>query len=242
MQSKIVLWISLIFLSVISAFSQKVGFINSNTIREKYPDAQQAKQRVQSMVDEWKRELDAMQQKVDNLEFDIKKNRLIWTEAEKQSKDSELGTLKKTREDYAKSIFEMNGKHDQAVKTIFTPVEEKIYAAVQQVASDQGFDILVDQSVQPLPYVNYKYDMTVKVLKNLGVNVDELEKDLQDRIEKDPRNQTKETKQPRRRGRTSSQTDDNRTFEQNQSDPNNTIKPETDPEKMKQLQERRINR
>ena len=157
--------------------------------------------------------------------------------------------LKKTREDYARTIFEPNGKYDQAVATIFTPVEEKIYASVQQVAADQGFDILIDQSVQPMPYVNYKYDMTVKVLKNLGVDVSELEKDLKDRIEKDPRNQQKESKQPaRRRGRaTEPANDDNRTIEnpdpvKKDIDPNDPLKPETDPEKLKKLQERKINR
>lgn len=225
-----------------SAFSQKVGFINSNTIREKFPDAQQAQQRVQSMTDEWKRELDAMQQKVDNLEFEIKKNRLIWTETERQNKDSELAMLRKTREDYARSIFEPQGKYDQAVETIFTPVEEKIYASVQQVAADQGFDILVDQSVQPLPYVNYKYDMTVRVLKNLGVDVDELEKDLQERIDKDPRNQQRESKAPSRRRGRSSRSQEERQFEQPENKPEQPADPRNDPEKLKQMQDRKINR
>jgi outer membrane protein len=227
-----------------STFAQKVGFLNSNTIREKFPDAQQAQQRVQSMTDEWKRELDAMQQKYDNLEFEIKKNRLVWTDTERQNKDSELGMLKKTREDYARAIFEPKGKYDQAVLTIFSPIEEKIYAAVQQVSADQGFDILIDQSIQPLPYVNYKYDMTVNVLKNLGVDVADLEKDLKERIDKDPRNQQRESKAParRKRGGSSSDNDNNRTFEQpaDNKNPQDIQTPETDPEKLRKLEEKKI--
>lgn len=191
----------MVFAAVNAATAQRVAFINSNTIREKFPEAQQAQQRVQSMTDEWKRELDAMQQRIDNLEFEIKKNRLVWTEEERRGKESDLTSQKRVREDYARTIFEPNGKYDQAVKTIFTPVEEKIHAAVQKVGADQGFDIILDQSVQPLPYVNYKFDLTVNVLRNLGVNVEELEKDLQERIEKDPRNEQKITKTPRQRGR-----------------------------------------
>lgn len=183
------------------AYSQRVAFINSSTVRDKFPEAVQAQQRVQSMTDEWKRELDAMQQRVDNLDFEIKKNRLIWTEDERRTKESELASQKRVREDYARTIFEPNGKYDQAVKTIFTPVEEKIYAAVQKVAADQGFDIILDQSVQPLPYVNYKFDLTVNVLRNLGVDVTDLEKDLQERIDKDPRNEQKISRTPRQRGR-----------------------------------------
>lgn len=199
-------------------YSQRVAFINSQTIREKLPEGQQAEQRVQSMYDEWKRELDGMQMKIENLEFDIKKNRLVWTESETNAKENELINLKKQREENARQIFEPNGKYEQAVKAISTPVEEKIYAAVQQVASDKGFDIIIDQSIQPLPYVNYKFDLTLQVLKVLGVNVAELEKELQDKIDKDPRNVQTESKTPRRRSRTSrnEQTiEEERQFEQN---------------------------
>lgn len=235
-----VIWVCVMFTSTLHA--QKVGFINSNTIREKFLDAQQAQQRVQSMTDEWKRELEAMQQKVENLEFEIKKNRLIWTETERQNKESELATLRKSREDYARTIFEPSGKYEQAVKTIITPIEEKIYAAVQQVSADQGFDLLIDQGIQPLPYVNYKYDMTVKVLKNLGVDVSDLEKDLQERIDKDPRNQQRESKGPaRRRGRSAPKNaDEDRTFEPPTQQPNSSepIKPPVVPNE----QERKITR
>lgn len=221
-----------LFLASNFLFAQRVGFFNSQTIREKYPDAQQAQQRVQSMTDEWKRELDAMQMKIDNLDYEIKKNRLVWTEGERIAKDTELLNSKKQRDDNARQIFEPNGKYDNAVKTIFTAVEEKIYAAVQQVAADKGFDIILDQSIQPLAYVNYKYDLTVHILKALGVEVEELEKELKDKIEKDPRNVETESKTPRRKSRTSSKSEetDERKFEQNNPD---NVKP--NPEEVKEL-------
>lgn len=236
MKKYIVILISLILASY-SLFSQKVAFFNSQTIREKYPDAQQAQQRVQSMSDEWKRELDAMQMKIDNLEFEIKKNRLVWTETERIAKDTELLNLKKQRDDNARQIYEPNGKFDLAVKTIYTTVEEKIYAAVQQVAADKGFDIIWDQSIQPLAYVNYKFDLTVHILKVLGVEVEDLEKELKDKIEKDPRNVETETKTPRRRSRTGSKTEENneRQFEQNNPD---NAKP--NPNEIKELSKPRL--
>lgn len=182
-----------------SLFSQKVGFINSQMIREKFPEAKQAEQRIQSMTDEWKRELSAMAMKIDNLDFEIKKNRLVWTETEKVGKDKELADLKKLREDNAKSTFEPGGKFDLAVKVIMSPIEEKIFASVQQIASDQGFDFILDQSVQAIPYVNYKYDMTIKVLKILGVETEDLEKELQQKIDADPRNAKKDSKTPKKK-------------------------------------------
>lgn len=183
-------------------FSQKVAFISSDMIREKFPEAMQAQQRIQSMVEDWKRQLKFLQQKIDALEFEIKKNRLIWTEQEKAKKEKELQDLLSERELYAKSKFEPGGEYDQITFEIMKPVEEKIHASVQQVAADVGFDIIFDQSTQPLAYVNYKYDLTLRVLRNLGVDTKELEAELQEKISADPRNEQKRSKTPRRgRGR-----------------------------------------
>jgi outer membrane protein len=118
--------IFILFTNITNA--QKVASIDSDTIREKFPEVMQAQQRIQNMTDEWKRELDSMRQKADNLEIEIKKNHLIWTETEHKYKESELFTLRKIREDFARTIFEPNGKYDQAVKTIFKQIEEKIKA------------------------------------------------------------------------------------------------------------------
>lgn len=183
----------------VSLFSQRVGFINSVMIRENLPESKQADQRIQSIVDEWKREISDYDQQIKNLEFEIKKNRLVWTEYEKSDKEDELKKLMQTRQQFIKEKFEPGAEYDQVVKDITSVVEEKIYAAVQQVAVDKGFDIILDQAEQPVPYANYKYDLTIEVLKLLGVNVEEMQKDLDEKIKKDPRNERKESKRPTRR-------------------------------------------
>ncbi|MGE5480903.1 MAG: OmpH family outer membrane protein [Chloroflexota bacterium] len=195
---KSIILIAIILFATSGALAQKVGFISSNVIREKFSESQQADQRIQSFVEDWKREIASYQKQIEDLEFEIKKNRLVWSDAEKIQKDKDLANLRSNLDSYAKQKFEQGGEYDLTVSQIRKPVEQKIYAAVQEVASDQGYDIIIDQSVQPLPYVNFKYDLTLRVLKALGVNVEELEKEQQEKIDKDPRNAKKESKTPRR--------------------------------------------
>ena len=90
------------------------------------------------------------------------------------------------------------------------PVEEKFMQAIQQVASKEKYDIIWDQSKQPLAYVNFKYDITLKVLKTLGIDVEALEKEQDEKIKKDPRNKEPEqskTQKTRRRSRTATKED-----------------------------------
>lgn len=193
---KIILTVFIFVSFPIFLSAQKVGFIASDIIRENFSEAKQASQRIQSIVEEWKRELASLDKQIENLEFEIKKNRLVWSDEERIQNEKKLEDLKTQRYSYAKTKFEENGEYDQVVQTMMQPIEDKIFAAIQQVSADEGLDFIFDKSVQPIPYANYKYDMTVKVLRKLGVNVDQLEKELKEKIDADPRNQKVKSKEP----------------------------------------------
>jgi hypothetical protein len=83
-----------------------------------------------------------MEDKEEVLTFDMKKNRLIWSDVEKAKKDKELADLQAARLKYAKEKFSPNGESDQMIKTVMRPVEEKIFAAVQEVASKEKVDFV----------------------------------------------------------------------------------------------------
>lgn len=219
--------IILLIISVANTYSQKVGFVNSETIRDNFPEAKQAEQRIQSMVDEWKRELASIQQQIEDLEFNINKNRLVWSDSERIQNEEKLKELKERRLTFARAKFEPNGEYDKISKEIMQPIEEKIFAAIQQVSADEKYDIIWDQSIQPLAYVNFKYDITVSVLRKLGVDVKKLEEDLQQKIQKDPRNKKRKSKSPRRRR--TSRNDPNKEKEEKTIERNEPENPEGKP-------------
>jgi outer membrane protein len=171
-----------------TAYAQRIGYVSSQAIREKFPEAKQAEQRLQTMVDNWKRELEDQQKVINDLDMEIRKNRLIWTDQERAEKENALEKKKREREEYATRKLGPNGEYDAAVALVFRGVEEKIYAAIQEVSIDDNYDIVWDKSTQPLAFINPKFDLTVKVLKKLGINVEEMEKQQKEAIDKDPRN------------------------------------------------------
>ena len=152
-----------------------------------------------------------MEDKEEAIQFDIRKNRLIWSDAEKSKKDKELNDIREARVQYAKDKFMPGGESDQMIKTVMSTVEEKILAAVQEVATKEKIDWVWDQATQPLAFVNYKYDLTLKVLKVLGVDVSADEREQQQKVAADPRNEPDKRReastQQRRRSRSESPQD-----------------------------------
>lgn len=188
---------SCLLLFPLVGYAQKIGYVGTDAIRDKYEPNMQAQERLNATVEEWKIDLARRQKDIEDLELEIKKNRLIWSEAEKQFKHKDLEQKKRDRDLFTRDKFEPGGEYDKLAETLFGAVWQKIYAAIQKVAAIEGYDIVWDKSSQPLIYVNAKYDLTVKVMKELGIDADELARKQQEVVDSDPRN--KAVDDPRRR-------------------------------------------
>lgn len=184
-------------LAIGTASAQKIGYVSTDAIRKNYESNKQAEERLNAQVEEWKTELAQRQRDIDELELEIRKNRLIWSDQERQAKEKEIEEKRRERDQFARMKFEPGGEHDQQAEKLFAAIWNKIYASIQKVAASDGYDIVWDKSVQPLVYVNAKYDITVKVMKELGIDADDLERKQKDVVDSDPRN--KRAEEPRRR-------------------------------------------
>lgn len=186
-----------LFLTAFTAQAQKIGYVSTDAIRAQFEPNKQAEERLNAYVEEWKTELAQRQRDIDELDLEIRKNRLIWSDQERQTKEKEVEEKRRDRDQFARMKFEPGGEHDQQAEVLFKAVWNKIYLAVQKVSATEGYDIVWDKSVQPLVYVNAKYDITVKVMKELGIDADDLERKQKAVVDGDPRN--KRVEEPRKR-------------------------------------------
>lgn len=120
------LLILIALMPVTGVFAQKAEFISSDLIREKIPEAQQAQQRIQSIVEDWKSELEYLQIGINELRSEINNLKYIWSEKHKAIKEYELQDLIKNRKEFAKSKFKPGGEYDRITNKIMKPFEEKI--------------------------------------------------------------------------------------------------------------------
>ena len=188
---------TLLMLLVSTSVAQKIGYVSTDFIRSQYQMARHAEGRLTTSVDEWKSDMAQKQRDIDELEVEIKKNRLIWSDQERQVKEKEIEDKRRERDQFARDKFEPGGEYDKLAEQAMQTVWAKIYAAIQKVSATDGYDIVWDKSVQPLVYVNAKYDITSKVMKELGIDAADLEAKQKEAIEGDPRN--KRIEEPRKR-------------------------------------------
>jgi outer membrane protein len=153
-----------------SAAQAKIGWINSQAIMEKVPEAQEAQRQLDQFVADWQNELTKMQGEWQKKFDDYDKKKLILTDQGRATAEKELMELDKKIADFRQKKFGQNGELFQKQNELMKPVQDKIFKAIQDVAKEEEYDYIFDKTGDILlMYTNEKFDLTSKVLERLKV-------------------------------------------------------------------------
>ena len=152
-----------------AAFAQlKIGYVDSNTIMDNLPDAQDAKQKLDALVKEWQDELNKKEADWKTKYDDYEKRKLIMTDQTRTETEAELMNMEKDISDFREKKFGTNGELFQKQDELMKPVQNKIFNAIQGIAQDENLDFVFDRSGDVmLLYAKEEYDITNKVLDKL---------------------------------------------------------------------------
>jgi len=163
--------IKLLFLFIsISGFSQsKVGTVDIDFILSNMPELASAQEQVATYGKGLDADLNKKFEAYNAVVETYKAEQAGYTEAVKQQKQSEIAVLE---EDITK--FQQNGtqlvgiKRDEALR----PLYNRIGIALEKVSKAEAFTqvLRIDDSIV---YMDSNYDVTLKVLKELGIEVKE---------------------------------------------------------------------
>jgi outer membrane protein len=146
----------------------KIGYVDSDAIMDKLPDAQDAKQKLDVLVQEWQGELNKIENTWKTKYDDYEKRKLIMTDQVRTELEAELVKLEKQISDYREKKFGTNGEMFQKQDELMKPVQNKVFSAIKEVAQEEDYDYVFDRSGDILLlYAKDKYDITVKVLNKL---------------------------------------------------------------------------
>jgi outer membrane protein len=146
----------------------KIGYVDSDAIMDKLPDAQDARQKLDVLVQEWQGELNKIENTWKTKYDDYEKRKLIMTDQARAELEAELVKLEKQISDYREKKFGTNGEMFQKQDELMKPVQNKVFSAIKEVAQEEDYDYVFDRSGDILLlYAKDKYDITVKVINKL---------------------------------------------------------------------------
>jgi outer membrane protein len=169
---KYLLIVSLIFLNIgyIQAqTSQKLGYVDSQVILTQWSEAIKAQGDLDAITKKWSDQLDSMTQAYQTAADNYQKQSNTMPDDKKLTAQQKLVQMENDimsfrKDKFAQGTGEIYKKNDQ----IFAPIKDKIYAAIQKVAKEEGMNFIFDKSGDIiLLYADSAFDVTYKVLDKL---------------------------------------------------------------------------
>lgn len=153
-----------------SAFAQRYCVIDSHYILEQMPEYQTAQHSLDSISGVWQKEVDAKFQAVDQLYKQYQAEQVMLSDKLKKVRQDEIMQKENEAHDLQQKLFGYQGELFKRREELVKPLQDKIYSAVQKLASQDLYDFVLDKSAGiTVFYADPKIDKTQDVLNILGI-------------------------------------------------------------------------
>jgi outer membrane protein len=171
MKQLVLFFTVLISLSTFSSAQLKIGYIDSDTVMDKLPDVQDARQKIDALIQEWQSELRKLENEWKTKFDDYEKRKLIMTDQTRTEVEAELVKLENDIAQFRDKKFGTNGELFQKQDELMKPVQNRIFNAIKLVAEEENLDFVFDRSGDiMILFAKEQYDISQKVLDKLKID------------------------------------------------------------------------
>jgi outer membrane protein len=167
-----------ILILVVSCFAffgaeaqSKYAVINTKYILDKIPEYKDADKKLKALGDQWQSEIDEKQQVLDKMYKNYEAEQFMLSDDLKKKREDELFLKEKELRDLQKKRFGYEGDLFKERQKLVKPIQDKVYNAVQKIATARSYDFILDKSEGiTIIFADPKLDKSDDVLKELGIN------------------------------------------------------------------------
>jgi len=151
--------------------AQHYCIIDSKYILEKMSDYKDAQGKLDNISKAWQEEIDGKMSEVDKMYKGYQAEKPMLSDDMRKKREDEIVAKEKSAKDLQKQRFGYEGDLFKKRQEFIKPIQDRVFNAVQKMASSKGFDLVCDKAGGvTVFYADPKLDRSDDVLKILGIN------------------------------------------------------------------------
>jgi outer membrane protein len=156
--------------SVLPVQAQKFGYVDTDFILSKMPDAAKAQSEIDAFANKWQREIQAKYDEVNKMEQDFRAEEILLTDEMRSKRLLAIEQKKKEVSEYNNKIFGFEGMLYLKKKELMQPIRDQIYEAVQKVVKTRKLEFMFDKAADlVMIYSDPRHDYSDYILEELGL-------------------------------------------------------------------------
>ena len=170
MKIKVLFLLILVFTLSLSVQAQRgvrIGYIDTEYILENVPDYQEALSQLDSKAQKWKNEIEAKLNAVEQKRKDLSNEKALLTKELIDEREEDITFEEKEIFEYQQKRFGPSGDLMIQKKQLMQPIQDQIFAAVQDIAAGRKYDVIFDKSDVVMLYSAEQFDLSERILRTI---------------------------------------------------------------------------
>ncbi|NLT00127.1 MAG: OmpH family outer membrane protein [Bacteroidales bacterium] len=152
-----------------AVFAQKFAFIDSDYILQNIPSFNAAQEQLNQLSKQYQKELETMYADIEKMYQDFQSESVLLSEDMKRKREDVIITKEKEYKELQRKYFGPNGDLFQKRQGLVKPIQDDIFAAVEEIANEGAYAVIFDKAGGTALFVtNPKFDLSDQVLQKLG--------------------------------------------------------------------------
>lgn len=148
--------------------AQRYAVIDTRYILSKMPEYTDAQKKLDALSIQWQKEIDDKQTALDILYRNFESEKVMLSEELLKKREDDIFNKEKEVRDLQKKRFGFEGDLFKRRQELVKPIQDKVYNAVQKLASIRQYDLILDKSEGiTVIFADPKLDKSDDVLKEL---------------------------------------------------------------------------
>jgi outer membrane protein len=167
---KTLLIISLfISLAISGTYAQRYALIDMEYILEKIPAYESANKQIEDLSKQWQSTVDKEIEEVDAMYKKYQADLATLSASEKTKRENEIVAKENAIQELRNQYFGPQGELFKQQEMLIKPIQDNIYTAVKEIATDQGYSVVIDRaSATSIIFASPGIDISDQVLSLLG--------------------------------------------------------------------------
>ncbi len=171
MKIKVLFLLTMMGLSSLVSIAQRgvrIGYIDTEYILQNVPEYQEATVQLDGKVQQWKAEIEQRLNAIDTKKKQLNSERVLLTKELYEERLEDITFEEAEILDYQQKRFGPNGDLMIQKKQLIQPIQDQIFAAVQEIAGNKQYDFIFDKSADVVMlYSADRFDISELVLRSI---------------------------------------------------------------------------
>ncbi|WP_026754642.1 OmpH family outer membrane protein [Sediminibacter sp. Hel_I_10] len=171
MKSKVLFIMFLLGLTSIASHAQRgvrIGYIDTEYILQNVPEYQEASNQLDQKVQQWKADIEQRLGVIDTKKKQLNNERILLTKELYEERLEDISFEEAEILDYQQKRFGPSGDLMIQKQQLMQPIQDQIFAAVQEIAGNKKYDFIFDKSADVVMlYSAERYDISELIIRSI---------------------------------------------------------------------------